>query len=252
MQFFQPEHYAAFDPPKPSLNDEFTIAERIQVKEILMKLDSMLWPYIESSGWDLHHHRHINHFVSSERFIYLEDGTPIVNKITAMWLHYGKSQEQLDFLKTLGDFDYRKKDVEDYFNAFYLHTRIQFYIDSEVFRCWLLLATDKSYYDRSEFLRRIAKISTDRNKFYQLVVPLWDKGFYYEIEDKKLPLVKGLTQDELIKFVNKDKGGYYSGIFKEYLHGDIKIESSNIANEMITNLKLLYPIYDFMAWRPDN
>ena len=45
----------------------------------------------------------------------------------------GKSPEQLDFLKTLGDFDHRKVDVTDYYNAFYLHTRIQFYLNARIF-----------------------------------------------------------------------------------------------------------------------
>jgi hypothetical protein len=50
--------------------------------------------------------------------------------------------------------------------------------------------------------------------------------------------------------VKKDKGGCYSGISKEYQPNDPLIDEKNIGNEMIENLKLLYPLYNFMAWRP--
>jgi len=65
MQLFQSNHYAAFDPPKPSMDDKPTIFERQQVRNIFLKLDDTLWPFIERSGWDLHRHRQKSHYVSS-------------------------------------------------------------------------------------------------------------------------------------------------------------------------------------------
>ncbi len=186
MQLFFPHHYEAFDPPKPALDDRATIAERIQVREVLLQLDDMLWPVIDQSGWDLHRHRQRAHYVSSDHFVYLDDGTPIVNYIDGMWLHYGKNREQLDYFKTLGGWEYLKIDDEEYYNAFYLHTRIQFYINSRCFRCWLLLATDKNYYDRSEFLKRLSQNESDRQRLFQLVTPLLAKGFFYEIDTATL------------------------------------------------------------------
>ncbi len=250
MQLFQPYHYAAFDPPKPNNDDSSTRKEREKVRDAFLKLDDEIWPFIEQSGWDLHRHRQVIHYVSSHRFITLEDGTPIVKYIDGMWLHYGKSKEQLDFLKTLGGFDVNKIDRDEYFNAFYLHTRIQFYINAECFRCWLLLATDKNYYDRSEYLKRLKQNQSDRQKLFQLILPLLGLDFFYEIDDKKLRLDIGLTQDDLIRFVNKDKAGLYSGIVKEYKPNDPLLDEQTIKGEMEKNLELLYPIYNFMAWRP--
>lgn len=250
MQLFLPHHHAAFDQPKPKLDDPPTVAERVEVRKALLQLNDLLWPFITKSGWDLHQHRQPAHYVSSDHFVFLDDGKPIVNYIDGMWLHYGKSPEQLDFLKTIGGFDYSKLDSEDYFNAFYLHTRIQFYINAFVFRAWLLIATDKNYYDRSEFLRQIYRDATYRKSFYQTVVPLLGKGFFYEIDSNRLPLVSGLTEQQLITFVKKDRGGMYSGVVKEYQPDDPLLDVANIQIEMIANLKLLYPIYDFVAWRP--
>ncbi len=250
MQFFSPHHYAAFAPPKPNLNDLSTIAERVQVRDALLRLDEMLWPIINQSGWDLHRHRQRGHYVSSDHFIFLDDGTPIVNYINGMWLHYGKSPKQLDFLKTIGGFDYSKRDVEEYYNAFYLHTRIQFFLNSHVFRAWLLIATDKNYYDRSEFLRKIYREEAYRSLLYKHISPLFDEGFFYEIDSDRMPLVSDLTEQQLISFVKKDHGGIYSGIVKEYQPDDPLLNKENIKNEMARNLKLLYPLYNFIAWRP--
>jgi hypothetical protein len=250
MNLFLPHHYAAFNDPKPERDDPAVVAERVQVRDALLELDSMLWPRIEAARWDLHRHRQPNHYVSSDHFVYLEDGTPIVQYIDGMWLHYGKSPEQLDFLKTIGGFDYSLRDVNEYFNAFYLHTRIQFYLNASVFRCWLLLATDKNYYDRSEFLRRLNADQTERDAFYQLVIPLLGQGFHYHVADDTLPLITGLTQNQLIRFVRHDRGGYYSGIFKEYKPDDPELDRARIGAEMWRNMELLYPLYDFMAWRP--
>jgi hypothetical protein len=249
MQFFQQYHYAAFEPPKPTLDDDVTRQERIRVRESLLQLDEILWPFINTSNWDLHRHRQAVHYVSSDHFIYMDDGKAIVNNIDGMWLHYGKSQEQLDFLKLIGGYDYKKIHDEDFYNAFYLHTRIQFYINANVFRCWLLLATDKNYYDRSEFLRKISSRQEERDRLYKLIQPLLGKGFFYEIHDQILELNQNLTQKELINFVRKDRAGIYSGIVKEYKPDDSRLSLNCIGTEMISNLELFFPIYDFMACR---
>lgn len=251
MQLFQSEHYGAFDSPKPELDDKQTIRERQNVRDKLLELDKLLWPFIDVQEWDLHRHRHPSHYVSSDHFIYLNDGTPIVRYIDGIWLHYGKSPNQLDFLKTIGGFDYTKRDLNEYYNAFYLHTRIQFYLNNRIFRCWLLLATDKNYYDRSEYLRKIVINNSAKAKLFQLVTPLFDKGFFYEIDADKLPLKSGVTQNELISFVKKDKVGKYSGIVKEYQPEDELLSVDKIGAEMIENLKLLYPLYNFMAYKPN-
>ena len=252
MQLFQPYHYAAFDDPKPTLDDPATVSQRLLVRDALLRLDAMLWPIIGQSGWDLHRHRHPAHYVSSDHFVTLDDGTQVVNYIDGMWLHYGKSPEQLDFIKLqVGGYDYKRRDDEEYYNAFYLHTRIQFYLNSDVFRAWLLLATDKNYYDRSEFLKRIERSTNERDRLFQLVRPLFGRGFTYRIEEEELQLRRNLTQDRLIRFVRRDRPGFYSGIYKEYDPSDSALDESRIRDEMIENLTLLYPLYDFMAYRFD-
>jgi hypothetical protein len=252
VQLFQPYHYAAFDPPKPTQDDPVTVSERIRVRDALLRLDEMLWPAISRAGWDLHHHRQRTHYVSSDHFITLDDGTQVVNFIDGMWLHYGKSPNQLDYIKLqVGGYDYKRRDDDEYYNAFYLHTRIQFYLNNQVFRAWLLLATDKNYYDRSEFLKRLDKSPAAKEELFRLIQPLLDRDFFYEIDGERFNLQSGVTQELLVRFVRRDRPGFYSGIVKEYAPNGPLLDESRIAEEMIKNLGLLYPIYNFMAYRFD-
>jgi len=252
--YFLPHHYAAFEGDKPTRDGESEPArqERKQVREALLWLGDQLWPWVSSHNppWDLHRHRQSEHYVSSYHFVFTPDGQPIVDNIGSMWLHYGKSPEQLDWLKTIGGFDYRKKDVDDYYNAFYLHTRIQIYISATVVRCWLLLATDKNYYDRSEYLKRLMKDKDYGDRLWELLQPLLGNEFFYEVNDSKFMLEKDTDRAALMSFIKKDRQGYYSGIVKEYIKSDPRIGLSNIIQEMKNNIELLYPIYDHMAWRP--
>ena len=254
MNLFLPCHYAAFQDPKPTLDDSLTRTERVQVRDALLELDEMLWPFIKASGWDLHRHRRSANYVSSHHFVYLPDGTPIVRQIGGMWLHYGKSPGQLDFFKRMGGSDYRNRDLEENYDAFYHHTRIQFFLGASVFRCWLLLATDKSAYDREEFLDRRLKDQAGKAAFYNLVHPLVGKGFFYELIDVSgerttLQLDSELTQEDLISFVKRGRQGFYSGIVKEYQPDDPALDRGRIREEMVRNLEWLYPVYEFMAWR---
>ena len=182
----------------------------------------------------------------------------IVQHISAIWLSYGKCKKQLDILKGMHGFDPKNPQLEENYDAFYRHTRIQFYLDSSVFRCWLLLATHNNLYDRSDFIDRQLKDSAGKDAFFKLVRPLFDKGFFYELTDvsvepskpRRLQLVSEVSQQKLIKFVKEDREGFYSGIAKEYRPDDPALDVTRIGDEMITNLKLLWPLYDFMAWRP--
>lgn len=252
MQFFRPEHYAAFIPPKPDLDDEQTQAERLHVRGALLSLGDQLWPHIEQKGWDLHRHRQKDHYTSSFHFVPADDGGWIVDHIGSMWLHYGKSPDQLDRWKTLGVYDSAdRRSRDDFFNAFYLHTRIQVYINAHCVRAWLLF-TDKNYYDRAEFLKRIRKDPTFRSQLEAAIETLMGKDFFYEIDNSMYmldPQIRGVTIADVIDFIKQDRGGVYSGFVKEYQPEDPRISQDNIVGEMQRNLDLLYPLYELMAWR---
>jgi hypothetical protein len=253
VNLFQRHHYAAFDPPKPGQDDPGTRSEREAVHDALLELHEMLWPLIKRERWDLHHHWYEPAIVSSFHFV-----PRIVHHISAMWLSYGKSKEQLDFLKTIGGFDRRNPHLVDDYDGFYHHARIQFLVRSSAFECWLLLATHTSAYDRAYFLDQQLMDQSGKDTFWRLVQPVIDKGFSYQVTDvtvepektKRLRLDSRLSQSELIKFVKRGRDGFYSGIVKEYRPDDPALDVSRIRDAMIANVMLLAPLYRFMAWRP--
>jgi len=253
MQLFQHYHYAAFVPPKPNQDDPGTIGEREAVRDALLELHEMLWPLIRREKWDLHHHWYEPAVVSSVHFV-----PRIVHRISAMWLSYGKSKDQLEFLKKEGGLDRRNPHLVDDYDGFYHHTRIQFLVNSSAFHCWLLLATHTSAYDRANFLDTKLRDQSGKDTFWRLVQPVIDKGFSYQLTDMtvepekttQILLDSRLSQSDLIKFLKQGREGFYSGIVKEYLPDNPALDASCIRDEMIANVKLLAPLYNFMAWRP--
>jgi hypothetical protein len=244
-QFFQPYHYAAFDEPKPDLDGDNEPArmERLRVKEALMNLGDMLWPQIARivPKWDLHCHRSREHYASSFHFV-----PGYVSRIQSMWLHYGKSADQLDCFRTPGTF--RRTDPHDDYNAFYKHTRIQVYINDSCVRCWLLLATDKAGYDRPVYRRKLIDPGY-YNRLWALIFPLLNKEFFYEIGEDRYELDSTADPITLREFLKKDREGFYTGIVKEYRPEDPRISTASIVSELVSDFELLYPIYDHMAYR---
>jgi len=261
-QLFTAEHYGAFDPSKTLEDTREIRIERERVRDQFLWIDSSLYPFIQQQGWDLHRHHQKQHWTSSTHFVWINVDTgetsekdeighwkPIVNEIGWLWLHYGKSFDQLNFYKNLpGAYQYNRRDDSDYYNAFYVHTRIQFYLTNTYFGVYLLF-TDKNRYDKSEFLRKLRKQPGFKNELWTRILPLLGRGFQYVVGDETLPLLLNLNQDTLIKFIQKSHPEGYSGIQKRYTPHDPILSTESIVEEMKTNLTLLYPLYDLMAVR---
>ena len=95
-QFFKLNHYQAFDYPKPTQRTKAADKERSIVMDQLLLLHKLLYPEIERKKWDLHHHDMPNHIISSH-----QHGEYTSDDLSALWLHYGRSQPELDKFKDL-------------------------------------------------------------------------------------------------------------------------------------------------------
>ena len=262
-QLFTKQHYASFDPPKP-INDTREIRlEREKVRDQFLWLDESLAEFIKKQRWDLHRHHQKQHYTSSTHFIYINVETgevddkegpvgrwqPIVKEIGWLWLHYGKSKDQLNFYRNLpGVYQFSERDDSDYYNAFYVHTRIQFYLSNSYFGVWLLF-TDKNRFDKSEFLKKLRTQPAFTNEFIERLQPLLGNGFNYIVDDEKFSLDPGIDQRLLLQFIRKSHSEGYSGIQKIYEPDEPLISIENIVAEMKKNLTLLYPLYDMMSFR---
>jgi hypothetical protein len=262
-QLFTQQHYDTFMPPKPFEDDAYVRLEREHVKDQFLWLDESLAPFIEDRGWDLHRHHQPQHYTSSTHFIWRNVDTgevddrenpigrwqPIVKEIGWLWLHYGKSWDQLNFYKDLpGVYQYSQREDKDYSNAFYVHTRIQFYLSFTYFGVWLVY-TDKNRYDKSEFLKNLRTVPIFEATYWNRLQPLLNQGFCYVVDDEELPLNSNLDRERLFKFIRSSYGEGYSGIRKKYEPDAFQIGVENIIKEMQMNLILLYPLYELMAHR---
>jgi len=261
---FQQHHYDSFIPPKPEDDSDPVRTERFEVRKEFLWLDERLWPLIKDLN--IHRHRQKQHYVSSYHHIWKSDSgstsdrpdtvgrwQPIVNNIRSMWLHYGKSQGQLDsFQNQMATKTHSAHglDALDYYNAFYAHTRIQFYINTVEFRAWLIM-TDKTLIDKGILLSNM-KNRDFTDKLWDLIQPLIGKGFIYAKEESEIALLSTLQKDHLMKFIRTDRAGVYSGIFKRYSPDSPLLQRNTIVSEMAENVKLLYPLYDLMAYKGYN
>ncbi len=262
-QLFTKKHYDAFTPPKDENDTPQIRLERERVRDEFLWLDAPLFKFIESQGWDLHRHHQKQHYTSSTHFIWIRVDTgetddkegpvgrwqPIVKQIGWLWLHYGKSKEQLNFYRDLpGVYQFSQRDDADYYNAFYVHTRIQFYISNADFGAYLIF-TDKNRYDKSEFLKNLRKNPNFGDSYWTRLQPLLGQGFNYVVNDENFPLDTGIDKKDLFQFIKKSHTEGYSGIRKLYEQDDPRISVENIVEEMKQNLVYLFPLYDMMATR---
>lgn len=243
LQYFAAEDYAAFDAPKPDNDGPQERKERLAVSDKLRWLHDQLWSFIHKDHihWDLHKHHQELHHVSSFQFSYIKS-------IPSMWTHFGKSHPQLQAYRNL--IPDRKDKETNFFDAFYVHTRIQFYINDSKFRSWLIL-TDKDSYDRRIFKEKV--ISENDKSWCQMywlrLSDIFDNGYFYEIDGERLPLTTSLTWDQFKDFIRKERKDVYSGIVKEYDPNDKSISHINIIKELQQTLLDLYPLYNLTATR---
>lgn len=262
-QLFQPGHYETFSGDKPWRDDVPVRQERLKVIAEMQWLHKQLYPKIRAQKWDLHPHHQKQHLTSSFHHVWIELQThnisdhedkvgrwkPIIKEISSIWLHYGKSKDQLTAYTRLSELGFGNPDELAYFNAFYVHTRIQVYITEHALRLWLLF-TDRNLYDKRMFRRRCAQESF-RTLVWERMKGLLGKDFFYEIDGNRLPLDADCSASRFFDFLRTDRDGVYSGIAREYDPQDPRISYLNIVKEMFDGMCLLYPMYDLMAYRQD-
>ena len=241
--YFKPYHYNTFIDTKGHSDDPAIDRERGRVSEALRVLHDSLWEYFRNKGWDLHRHKMSQHYVSSDHLI-----PGIVSNLQSMWMHFGKSEEQLFENRALVN-----SSGPAQYDAFYCHTRIQVYIGDHDVRLWLIF-TDNNFYDKDSFITGanadLRKNPAVREEFFKRINCIKDKGYFYVIDDEKMSLDE--DNDSLYRFILKDRAGSYSGIVRFYNPDDPRINVNNIQDELKRGFEELYPLYQLMAYEVRN
>ena len=230
-QFFKLNHYQAFDYPKPTQRTAIADKERYTVKEQLTLLHESLFREIERKNWDLHHHDMPNHVVSSH-----QHGEYTSDDLSALWLHYGRSQPELDQFKEL----YGEKQSSLY------HMRLQVLVHDKNLAVWLRVGKrDGSWVDRTKFKENLTNPEY-RQSFFNLLTSL-PKEYFIEINGNLQYVNSFVSVDDLFQFVRKDDiKNFYFIIGKEYSPDSPEISILNITQTIINDFEILMPIYKML------
>jgi len=227
-QFFKLNHYQAFEYPKPTQRTPAADKERSLVKDQLMLLHEILYPAIQQKKLDLHHHDMPNHIVSSH-----QHGEYTSDDLSALWLHYGRSQPELDKFKEL----YGEKQSSLY------HMRLQVLVHEKDLAIWLRVGQrDGSWVDRTKFKENLAEDSF-RLRFFNQLTAL-PSSYFIEINGVREKATTFSSVDALYQFVRKDDiKHFYFIIGREYSPNSPDISISNIKQTILNDFKLLLPLY---------
>lgn len=226
-QFFDKRHHDVFEKIYHDINSENLKEIRKSVRNKLLELHKLIYPQFKNYGLiNLHSHHSKRELVSRHYF-----NTFSGNYINAMWLHYGKSENELGKSET-GEI------------SFIDNIRMQVIVHHDSVGIWLVLGRpNKSLNDRKHFRNQLNKkaVVSELFKFFK---KLDDE---YWINTKNFSLEKALKSEEdlaeIMKAENKDD---YFIIGKDINYLNNSLAKNNIDKTVLNEFEKLYPIYEIM------
>jgi hypothetical protein len=239
-RYFKKEHHFAFR-KEFWLNDNKAIIEEREIaRERMVDLHQSIYPYFRDRGIDaLKPNPMKEHLISMIRQI--DPSHP--KKINALWLSYGKSEEDIKKYQLLVGNDQKSK------QTFIHHARLQIRLDFKNIGIWLLFAkeNDGGLFDRDYFKKRM-RYPEFREEFFKMLTSLDDRYFISVGGDKRL--CKSFSMpDELHSYCRKDDNKMYFIIGKDYHITDNEMSTYNLPNEVLKIFSELYPFYELMRHR---
>lgn len=232
-QFFKKEHYEAFEMRKQ--DDDSYDNERRDVADRLLDLDQLLWPEVLKHGWHIHRHPMQEHWTSLWRVSQSRS-----NKLNAVWLHYGKSDIELD--------TYKPYHSEANPQTFIHHIRLQLVVRESEFEIGLILGkNDGGGWDRQRY-RDLMNDTATKAQIWQMLSTL-DNEYWLDFKGIGESLKTFKTADELWQYTRVDRPAEYFTFGKSISPDDSRINNDNIIKTIITEFKKLYPLYNIIKHR---
>ncbi len=232
-QFFKKEYYNAFELRKQ--DDDTYDNERRDVADRLLELDQLLWPEILKHGWNIHRHPMREFWTSLWRVSQTR-----ADKLGAVWLHYGKSDIELD--------SYHSYHSEANPQTFINHIRLQIAIRYESFEINLMLGkNDGGSWDRQRF-QDLMRFDEPKKQIWEMLSAL-DKNYWLDFNGQVRYSNTFNNADDLRKYTKVDNTKEYFTFGKSISPGDPTISNDNIVKTIIAEFKKLYPLYDLIKHR---
>ncbi|MTH14771.1 phospholipase D-like domain-containing protein [Flavobacterium sp. LC2016-01] len=236
-RYFKKEHHLAFRREIWSNNSNEAINERELAKIKCQELHESIFPYFKDYNIQtLEPNPMSDHLISMIRQIDPTKPRPI----NAMWLSYGKSEDQIKNYQKIVGSDQKAK------QTFIHHARLQLKIDFKNIGIYLLFAKENEggIFDR-DFFKNNMRNKTYRDKFYQIINSL-PNDFFIAVGGNTEYCNNFNSSEELHEFCKKDNIQKYFIIGKDFQITDIEMSETNLPIETLKIFKLLFPLYEMM------
>ncbi len=230
-QFFTRVHFEAFAGRKPWIETDEANAERMAVRNQLYRLnDRWLLQRIQQQGWDLHEHYKREHVVS-----HAVHGKYTSEKLDGIWLHYGRDKATIK--------DYGEEETPLDF------MRMQVVALATSIGVWLRIGKDQgSEHDRRHIREHLVNDPAWTRRLFALVGAL-PAHYYISLNNLGRSVNEFATADELKNYLLEANPRYYFIIGMEIPAGDSRLSTTNIADTVVHEFSLLYPLYEMMLHR---
>lgn len=225
--FFSKEHHQTFLPIKRRKEDALVDLERMDVRNRLYELDSLLTPAIPIS-WNIHHHFKPDNIVAT-----IDIQFHVSREIGALWVAYGRDRNALKaYSETATPLDFM---------------RLQVIIHDFDIGIWLMPGKDNgSQIDREYFLTNMKDDLNYRESFYNLLTNLGDHYWIKIAEDLRL-VTTFQNSMELFNYCLRDNWRvYYFIIGRDYHIGSPELTSAQIINTIISDFGKYIPLYNLI------
>lgn len=236
-RYFQKEHHLAFRRELWFTDKDDAIEERETARKRCIELHHTIFSSFNDYGLQtLESNPMPDHLISMIRQI--DPMTP--RKINAMWLSYGKNEEEIKEYKRIVGPDQKAK------QTFIHHARLQIRIDVENIGIWLLFAKENKggLFDR-DFFKTKMEDRLFRDKFFQML-KLLPKEYFISVGGESEFCNEFNSSEELHDFCKKDNIQQYFIIGRDYEITDEEMSEENLPIETLKVFQLLFPYYTIM------
>ncbi|MDP1816862.1 MAG: phospholipase D-like domain-containing protein [Leadbetterella sp.] len=234
-QFFSRNHHEIFNEKFHRVNSLDLQRIRKEVRDKFRALHFQIYSQFSAFGLtDIYCH-HQSREIVSRHFFNKYSG----NYIDAMWLHYGKSQAQLQ-KHSSKDKSINRPD------SFINNIRMQVVIHEDSLGIWLVLGRNNgSVIDRNHFRNQMS-IPKIREDFFKKINEL---GNEYWLNDSKKTLNQFRTAEDLWEETRRESIGDYFIIGCNIDWLDKRLSNTNIATTVLQEFQKLYPLYEIMRYK---
>jgi hypothetical protein len=242
--YFLKEHYMAFRPERWYDYSKQADADRKEVSEIFTELHGEIYDQFSDYGLTGLYPNVPQHLVS----MYRHDPSRSKQALNAMWLSYGKSEDEIKrYHKEFRQPFIKGEDQEDDKQSFINHARLQIRIEFQEIGIWILFAKNNGggKIDRNIFKERMRKEPAYRTKFYLLLKEL-PEPYWINVAGERKDISWLSDEDTLYDFCKKDTDNFYFIIGRDYAITDPEMSTGRLPGETLKVFSLLYPLYQHM------